>query len=254
MKQELKLLGLTEGEINVYLALLKLGSATNSPIARHAHLQSSSVYYCLNSLIEKGFITYILKGNRKHFQAVNPEVIPRILEEQERVLKNKRKRILQVIPRLKQYQSLEREKTTAEVYEGFQGFRAIFRQIIQEVKRGGQYEAFVIEQSLTEPREIRTLFKNHNRELKMKGVKLRLLAHESFRDIFEKMYGRKFLKTYQEIRYASQFTPVGITIYNNHVITHLQEQGKPISIKVTNAKLASMYRAYFNEVWKQARA
>lgn len=254
MINELISIGLTEGEATVYLTLLKLGLSTNSPIARHSNLQSSSVYYCLNSLIEKGFVTYILKGNRKHFQAVNPKVIPEIIEEQERLLANKKKKIIEIVPKLSAYQGLIKEKTTAEVYEGLQGFTAIFREIIKELKPGESYEAFVIEQSLTEPKQIPVIFKNHNRELKNKRIKLRLLANESMKDVFERIYGERFLKTYQEIRYTKETIPAGITIYKDNVITHILEEEKPISIKVKNKKLALMYKNYFNEAWKNAKS
>ncbi len=253
MKEELKSLGLTDGEIEIYLTLLKLGESTNSPIARNAHLQSSSVYYCLNSLIEKGFVSYIMKGNRKHFMAINPESIPLIIEEKEKELKEKKEQIKSLIPQLKGFQGILKEKTTAEIYEGLGGFRMIFREILQELKKGDCYHAFVIEQELTEPKAIQIIFTNHNKELKSKGIKLYLLAPEKIRGIFEKIYGKKFLKSYQEIRYTKEITPAGITIYKNNLITHIQEQGMPISIKVKNQKLAEMYRQYFNFIWKQAK-
>ncbi|MBD3252475.1 hypothetical protein GF386_01975 [Candidatus Pacearchaeota archaeon] len=253
MKQELKSIGMTDGEIEVYLTLLKLGESTNSPIARHAQLQSSTVYYCLNSLIEKGFVSYILKGSRKHFRALNPETIPKILEEKEKELKENKKKIEKIIPYLKEFQGELKEKTSAEVYEGIRGFRMIFRQILEELKKGDSYHAFVIEQALTEPKEIQLVFTHHNKELKRKGIKLYLLAPEKMRLVFEKIYGKKFLKSYQEVRYTKEITPAGITIYKNNVITHLTEDNKPISIKVKNKKLAEMYWDYFKHVWDHAK-
>lgn len=254
MKEELKSIGLTDGETEVYLALLKLGESTNSPIARHSKLQSSTVYYCLNSLIEKGFVKYILKGDRKHFSAINPENILSILNEREKEFVKKKQNIKLIIPKLKQYQYVVKDKTTAEVYEGAKGFQAIFNQILAELRRGDQYEAFVIEQSMEGSKEIENLFIKHNIELKKRGIKLRLLANESMRNIFEKIYGKHFLKTYQEIRYTPQTIPAGITIYKDNVITHVNEENLPISIKVRNKKLAQMYRDFFNSEWKQAKS
>ena len=107
MIEELKLLGLTDGEIKVYLALLKLGPATNSPIARNTGLQSSTVYYCLNSLIEKGFVSYIKKGDRKHFSPLNPEDILDVLSRKESELQQQKQRIKKAIPQLKQHQLIK---------------------------------------------------------------------------------------------------------------------------------------------------
>lgn len=253
MKDELKSLGLTDGEIKVYIALLKLGESTNSPIARYSGMQSSSVYYCLNSLIEKGFVTYVLKGNRKHFQAVRPENIPQILEERKKELEEQQNSINKIIPKLKELSNNLKEKTTAEVYEGFKGFQMIFRDILRELKSGESYQAFVIEQAIIKSKELELIFTKHNKELKKKGIKLYLLADEKMRPIFEKTYGKRFLKSYQEIRYTEQKTPIGITIYKDFVVTHIQEDNKPIAIKIKNKKLSDSYRNYFDFVWKLAK-
>lgn len=253
MKEELRAIGLTEGEIDVYLTLLKLGPSTNSPIARHAGLQSSTVYYCLNSLIEKGFVSYIQRGGRRYFIPTDPQNILTLIDDKTRQIAEQRKRIEQILPQLKaSYQELK-EKTVAEVYEGWRGFQLLFSQIRDTLKRGDSYEAFVIEQTFGEPKEIRLTFLKHNKMLKAKGIKLQLLAHEQMRPIFEKMYGKKFLTSYQEIRYTTEITPVGITIYQNNVVTHIMEDGRPMSFRVHNPKLAETYRNYFYSVWQRAK-
>src|SRR3989338_3434202 len=128
MFEELSSIGLTPAEISIYLALLKLGPSTNSPITRQTQLQSSTVYYCLNSLIEKGFASYILKGNRHVFNAVDPEQIPRLLEQKKEELEKQQQRIVQLVPKLKGQQNTLKEPTVAEVYEGFRGLQTIFNQ------------------------------------------------------------------------------------------------------------------------------
>jgi|SRR3989344_3687296 len=253
MKEELKSIGLTDGEIEVYLALLKLGESTNSPIARHSQLQSSTVYYCLNTLIEKGFVTYILKGDRRHFRAVDPNNILKIIEEKEKDFLNNKEKLSRIIPELKHLEKMIEETTTAEVFDGPRGIQMVFRQIFDELKKGDQYEAFVIEQSLEDPKDMEFLFTKHNKELKSKGIKLRLLAHERMREVFKKIYGEKFLDLYQEIRYVSQVIPIGITIYKNYSITHVSEKNRPIAIRVKNERLAEMYRNHFNFLWKMAK-
>ena len=252
MKEELRAIGLTEGETTVYLTLLKLGTSTNSPIARHAGLQSSTVYYCLNSLIEKGFVSYTQRGSRRFFIPTDPQNILTLLDDKKYQLAERRQRIEQILPQLKASYHALKEKTIAEVYEGWRGFQLLFSQIRETLKRGESYEAFVIEQSFGEPKEMRLTFLKHNKLLKAKSIKLNLLAHERMKPIFEKMYGRKFLTTYQEIRYTKEATPVGITIYGNNVVTHIMENERPMLFLVHNAQLAKTYRAYFYSVWQRA--
>lgn len=253
MKEELRAIGLTEGETTVYLSLLKLGPSTNSPIAKHSGLQSSTVYYCLNSLIEKGFVSYVQKGGRRYFIASNPQNILAFLEEKEDELAIHRQKIAKILPELKSaYQSIQ-EKTFAEVYEGWNGFRMIFDNIRDSLKRGERYEAFALGQELGEPEQLRLTFMRHNKMLKAKGIKLRLLAHNGMRLALEKMYGKLFLTTYQEIRYTEEKIPVGVTIYKNNVITHIIDKGKPISFLIHNRKHAEIYHNFFNEAWNRAK-
>ena len=61
------------------------------------------------------------------------------------------------------------------------------------------------------------------------------------------------MKRYVKIRYTLNTIPVGITIYNESVVTHISEGGKPICIKIVNKKLAEQYHAYFDGLWKHAK-
>ena len=57
MKTEiLEDIGLTQGEIRVYLALLELHTSTAGPIIEKAGLPSSVVYLALNKLLKKEMI------------------------------------------------------------------------------------------------------------------------------------------------------------------------------------------------------
>ncbi len=251
MEEELRAIGLTGGEIKVYLTLLKLGEATNSPIARNSGLQSSTVYYCLNSLIEKGFVSYINKRG-KHYIPTNPENILSLLDLKAKEIEKQQTKIKKILPELKsQFESIK-EKTIVEVYEGFNGLQTIFNNILTTLKKGESYEAFVIEQVLGQ-QNMNLLFQRHNKALKNKGIKLNLLANQKMKKVFEKIYGKEFMTTYQEFRYTNEIIPVGITIYKDFVITHISEDERPMSFLVKNSKLAKMYKKYFYFIWDKTK-
>ena len=77
MINELKQAGLTENETKVYLALIESGPNLAGQISRKTGLHRRSVYDVTEMLIKKGLIGYILKNNRRYFEASNPN---RILE------------------------------------------------------------------------------------------------------------------------------------------------------------------------------
>lgn len=251
MIEELRFLGMTEGEISLYTALLRLGPSTNGPLARHTGLQSSTVYYCLHSLLEKGFVTSVNKGNRKHFMATDPRLLPSFLDKEAEILREKSLRVQKIIPMLTAQRDALEEKTLAEVYEGINGMRMVFSLILGNIAPGEVYEAFVIEQASDDSPELRDLLMKHNLALKKKRSVVRLIAPKRLRWVFEKMYGKKFLKSHLEIRYVEEATPVGISLFRNYVITTVIENGKPMAFVVRNQKLAETYREYFYSLWSK---
>ena len=83
MSEELKQAGLTENESKVYLALLDLGPSLAGQISRKAGLHRRTVYDTADMLAKKGLIGYILKNNRRLFQASNPNRILEIIKEKQ---------------------------------------------------------------------------------------------------------------------------------------------------------------------------
>ena len=83
----LRELGLTEGEIKVYLALIGLGEVTSGPIVKEARVSLSKVYQILDRLSKKGLVAHILKNNTKYFKAADPNRLLVYLNEKQDSLK-----------------------------------------------------------------------------------------------------------------------------------------------------------------------
>ena len=79
--QILEDIGLTNSEIKVYTTLLELGSSTAGPIIEKPQFQSSVIHNALNKLTEKGLISYVMEGQRRHYQATDPKHIINFIEE-----------------------------------------------------------------------------------------------------------------------------------------------------------------------------
>lgn len=247
----LKRVGFTDGEIAVYTALLELGPSTNSPIAKHSQLQSSSVYYCLNSLMKKGFVTFSIRAGRKYFEAVDPLLLPATIDGRIKDMEEIKEELEKVAPELLAKKAFSKERNEASVYYGIKGIKTVFRKIINLLNHGDIYESFVIEQKLDESKELQHFFKSYNREAKKKGIRIKLLAHENLRAVFNRLYGRKFLKTYQEVKYTDKIIPIGTTIVKDTII-HFVWSEHPVAFEITNKSIADSYRRYFYDIWKDA--
>jgi sugar-specific transcriptional regulator TrmB len=59
-------IGLTKGEAQVYLALLKIGSTKVGPLVAEAKISSSKIYEILDKLEQNGLAGHIFVGKTKH--------------------------------------------------------------------------------------------------------------------------------------------------------------------------------------------
>ena len=94
MKEKLKLLGLTENEIKVYLLMLESGRCTGTEIRRKTGIANSRVYAAIDSLLHKGIITYEKRQKGKLYSALDPTVISEVMKE-------RLQKIEEVIPSLR---------------------------------------------------------------------------------------------------------------------------------------------------------
>jgi len=125
--QILEDLGLTNAEIRVYVALLELGSSSAGKIIEKSGLQNSVVHRALNSLIEKGLISYIKEGKRT-LMVVNctSRCKP---EEKEKLFKILNKKRVETTK-----EDILWVKALFEKYDSVQYAREMARQLIGEAK------------------------------------------------------------------------------------------------------------------------
>ena len=83
--------GLTEGEIKVYLSLLRLGLSTTGNIVKESGVAKSFIYKILDNLIKKGLVSYITKDKTNYYQASTPEKILEYIEIKKQELDNSKK-------------------------------------------------------------------------------------------------------------------------------------------------------------------
>src|SRR3989344_1050934 len=98
-------LGLTPGEVKVYLALVGLGETTTGPIVDESGVSISKVYPILNRLAKRGLASHIMKGKVKHFKAADPKRLLDYLAEKENTLKQQEEQLHKLIPKLEIRQS-----------------------------------------------------------------------------------------------------------------------------------------------------
>jgi len=238
-KEILKELGLTANETEVYLTLLKTGSISVNTIAEKSGLHRQAVYDALDRLLEKGFVNFVYKNNKKFFQGINPEKIPEYLREKERKFKS-------ILPELIKLTQLPREDTFVEVYKGKDVVRSVYRDVIKEFQKkpgevllsGADERRFIEEDDIA--------LQQHLKKIKTLKCKERVLIKEGDTMMVEGP------QTAYKWTPKESFNPTPMYVYGNKLTIIIW--GNPnYGIIIENKELADSYRKQFNQLWKIAK-
>lgn len=229
-------LGFTQSEAKVYLTLLKLGPVKVGQIIEKSGLQSSTIHNTLHSLIDKGFVRYVLRGKIKIYQSVEPNLI---LQE----FKEKEQKFEEIVPKLESMQQLTKEKPQAEIYEGASGIMTMLNELIEDSKPNDNYYFFAVDVSGLN-KDIQKFFERYDRKREEKKLIVRGLAKKELKTLFAK---RRYLKT----KYVDFPIPSNISICNDKMVLIIWGE-KPIGMLVKSKQLIQSQINFFNELWKTA--
>ncbi len=242
MIEQLEQIGLSNAEAKVYLAMLKLGESKTGQIIEKTSLQSSTVYHVLGSLLEKGVVSFILKGKVKYYRAESPSIFVHFLEDKKRKLND-------LMPQLKDMEEESKSPQSAKVYKGMKGLQTAFADVLITLKKGEEYCFFQAHHyNLYNPR-VTLFFRNYHLKRSEKGIKVKGLAIDTTKKKVKEIF--KGLK-HTNLRYVKDFLPTGLIIYKDKVIT-LDFEDTPTAFVIQSKTVAESYRKFFEEKWKKAK-
>jgi sugar-specific transcriptional regulator TrmB len=239
LKEILKSIGMTSNEVEIYLALLKAGECSVNEISTKAGLHRQVCYDALDRLLEKGFVSYILKNSKKYFKALEPQKIAKYLDE-------KKEEVNSILPQLEVFFKTEKEETTVEVIKGKNVMRTIYNDIIAVLREEKQelYALGIDEQKFLEADKVAIL--QYIEKIKKYKLKEYLLTKESAVSFFESEQSEYRLLP------DNLFNPNPTHIYGNKVA--LIVWGNPMYGIIINSKqVADANKKYFKLLWNIAK-
>ena len=246
LQQPLRDLGLTDGEIKVYLALIRLGETTSGPLVDESDVSASKVYAILDRLARKGLVSHIVKRKTKYFKAADPDRLLVYMKEKEAQLQEEEKVIREIIPQLKLNQQTAMTAETAQVYDGLKGIQAARERTLRIMKKGD--EMWIIGIART-PYEgvMATYFGEYHKQRYSKGILCRYLYNEYAR----KPYGEISAKyPLSEVRYMKEglITHSWMEIYADTVTIGINK-GRSFSVVIQNHEVANSFKIYAQLLW-----
>ena len=239
--------GLSEKQIAVYAALLKLGEASMTELARAGHLKRSTAYLVVEELLVGGLIAETTKGKRMMYSAVHPR---RLLD----LARFRERQIEEALPELTALYNAPKEKPRIQVFEGVEGMRALYRELYQSLNKREEALWFTRIGALREYMpEALTEYK------KM----LRRLRHPRIRELnYGDEEGKKWLIEMKRVRGRNHFIRAlptdyefGFTdnlIFGNKLVIFSLKEHVFVTV-IESEEIAKTYRALFEWAWKQGR-
>lgn len=241
-------LGLTEGEIKVYLALLEHGSSKTGEISKISGVHTSKVYPILDRLTKKGLSSYTIKNGVRHYQSSDPEQLISLINRKKRRLEDQETQVRNLIPEIIGRQKLQRQQS-AQVYEGMEGVRASAEMLVDEWRPGDEYLVFALDLEM-EDVKANAFFKKHHLSRIERGIKVKIIALESQRTLYKQEFAGVKNITF---RYTNLSLPVGVTIMRNKVMMLMLWEPAPSAFVIDSEFFAQRYRVFFKKIWKLAK-
>lgn len=227
-------MGLTHNEALVYRALLELGPSLAGQISRKTGLHRRTIYDTTEMLIKKGLIGYILKNNRRLFEASSPQKFLGILKEKEDLIKNS-------LPEMLFFYNKTKEKEETNFYKGKLGLKTVFEDQIETGK-----EILILGASPLAYEIFQFYFRWFDKTRKEKKIKTKIIFNRT---------EKKIKIPYAEIKYLPQkySSPLAVNIYGDKVAIILWSKENPIAIVIKNKEISQGYKKYFELLWKTAK-
>jgi len=233
-------LGLTAKEAKIYLTVLEAGEITLSQIAREVKMPRTSCYGLMETLAEKGFITFMVRQKKKYYVAENPERLLKHLEEKESLLKES-------LPRFKALYNVSGAKPKIRFYEGSSGIRQILQEIINE-KRD-----FLAITSIDDTNAImRGEFGNFIEDRVKHHLRVRLLTDYTPDAIELKKTDSQELRETRFVPDKYRFKTANFKFGNKTAIISLKKN--PIGIVIEDEDVTDTFKMYFEILWNNAGA
>lgn len=242
IKESLASLGLTEGEVEVYEALLELGQTTTGNITRKAGIASSKVYEVLQRLQEKGLASFVLQNGVRHYDATPPERLLDFLEERKENLSTRQEEIRKILPQLAAKRNAVKKENSTLVYTGKQGPKIVLKEILEAGRKGQPHYGFGTD---TDPyaKHHPHALRSYIQESKKLKFPQKLIFAEGFKSPNPAAQVRHLPKEY--------LYPVRIMIYGNKVA--IVDFTDPITtIVIEKEEIAKAYTQHFEMLWKLA--
>jgi sugar-specific transcriptional regulator TrmB len=249
IKKSLKLLGLSNEEIELYLALLAKSPESALELSRKLSIGRTKVYRLLDLLQTKGLVNTLVDEYGNKFEANPPTQIELLLKEKEVELEKLKSNAPKIIQELESLQPQAFGETKVVYYKGVEGLKQITWNSLKAKDGIRIYEISNMEGFLDKEFSEKVRFELLQR--KIFDCQLTNLTYSPPFTIYS-----EYVRNYWDYRYIDPKIlniQIETLVYNDTYAMYSYEEGEIFGVEIHNKKLAQMQKQIFDIVFATAK-
>lgn len=247
IKQTLNALGFSEYEINIYIASLRTGPRTALQLAEITDIPRLSAHAAIDSLLRRGVMSSVDRGEEKYFAAEHPKAVVsylhRSLDEKKEILSEFENNLFKLEAQMSD------EKPTMKFFQGKDGLMAMQRDFLDSgVKEAVMFYPFT---------DVAKVFTDQERssvggERREKGIRIKVICTNEDADSGARHNAKTDeLTEKKEIPFEKFPLSSDITIYGDRVMM-VSLRGTLNGVIVESASIAESLRSIFKLAYEAA--
>lgn len=242
----LEQLGLTKKEIKIYTTLLQLGTESVFNIAKKSDIKRSTCYLILESLKNKGLVSFSKNRKSIQYSAIEPSKIYNIYKERLDQLKD-------AVPMLDALYSTTPNRPKFQIFEGIDGVKNVYYETHTWLEKGNEVLFYGTLENISPPLR---------KQLDIWKTLIRINKEAKARELLN--YGVVDRKYYSEMKnvnshYKFRFIPpelgfihMDLIIMGNKVAL-IQAQKEIFAVVIESNGIADALRLLYEMAWRSAK-
>jgi sugar-specific transcriptional regulator TrmB len=245
-------LGLTKAESQIYLALQELGEAKTGTICNKLDIHSSHIYRHLDSLTQKGLVSYKLANKVKIYVPTKPEALQLLFENKQKALQKQKASLLQLIEELKK---TPKNKETNTDYQYFEGIPALKSMALEVYSNASNSSSMYLFSSRAEAWEKINAFYLDCHKIRVKrNIQLQMIAQKGSPDIGAHVKERQDIGLI-ETKYLDLANMAEFLVSDNALIIQYvsKDTATPCGFMIKNKVFIETFKIIFGCLWGLAK-
>lgn len=242
---ELKSLGLSDQEAQIYLAATELGPATVLELANKTKTHRTTVYHTVQGLLEKKLFSESARGKRRVF-------VPEGAEALKKMLRSKLERVDGIAGELLALSKVSSTKPIVKFYIGAESVKDMFRASVIGAKEKFQYGIFAVEEMMSSHGMKDFLYNEFSALREKHGLFGKIIVSDTEGGRQYKSLDKEKFRETKLLPASTYYFPGEVMVSDNLLMLFVISEKEQFVVTVESPAIATTVKMIFNALWTVA--